>query len=106
MNLFGSAVVEPDNNHNAFQYVSIWLIFYSFFFAASFVYVFAYVVIYAAIIGLIFIPPLKETFQFHSATILSSSPIIIFTSIGIFYILQRRELKRFFEKEEAVKKEQ
>ena len=33
-------------------------------------------------------------------------PLTILFSIGLFYILQKRELKRFYEQEEAVKKEQ
>ena len=97
-------VEEPDF-YQPFSFF-ILALFYSLFLAPSIVYLFAYVVIYVAIIGLIYIPLLKgETFHDHRGRIITWSLGAVCLCIGIFYILQRRELKRFFEKEEAVKKE-
>ena len=100
---YAYSVDEPEFNKNPYAMALIFVLYYSLFLSPSIVYLFAYVVIYAAIIGLIYISfQLKET----SGPLIPHVLVIICLCIVIFYILQRRELKRFFELEEAVKKEQ
>ena len=105
-NMFVTMKIAPNNNFTAYYNVCNWYVLNCFLLAPSGLFVLIYTVIYAITVFFISYTLLNADHEDYRKEILSSTPIWVFSSFVLFYVLQRRELKRFFEQEKSNKKEE